>query len=165
MSMVTLSWFGHTGYLLWEPQQKTTNPDLTEAVLLDQVQDITMKIATGKVIPNHSLIFTGITAQVIITHTEAAPGHNIEIITATQGVAHDAHIPHIEITVINPAVTHHTNLIADHPHIKVPQLTTPEIIVYHIRIHPTNPQGEICTGHIHISAGHEANHTSRRARE
>ena len=86
-----------------------------------------------------------------MTHTEATQGHNIGIIAATPGVAHDAHIPHIEITVISPTMTHHTNLIADHPHIEVPQLTTPEIIVDHIHMYPTNLQGEICMSHSHFS--------------
>ena len=111
-----------------------------------------MKTGTGKVIPDHNLIFTDIAAQVVMTHTEATPGHDIGIITATPGVAYNAHAPHIEITVIDPTTTHHTNLIADHPHIEVPQLTTPEIIVDHIHIHPTNPQGEIHIGHTHTSS-------------
>ena len=72
-------------------------------------------------------------------HTKAAPSHDIEIITATPGVAHDAHAPHIKITAIDPTMTHHTNLITDHPHIEVLQLTTPDIVVDHIHIHPTNP--------------------------
>ena len=139
MSMVILSWIAHTGYLLQEPQHNTTNSDLTEATPLDQVQDTTLKIGTGKVVPDHNLIFTGIAAQVIMTHTEATPGHDIGIIAATPGVAPDTHVPHIEITVIDPTVTHHTNLIAHHPDIEVPQLTTPEIIVYHVYIHLTNP--------------------------
>ena len=74
-----------------------------------------------------------------MTHTEANPGHDIGIITATPGVAHNTHIPHIEITVIVPTVTHHTDIITDHSHIEVPELTTPEIAVDHIQIHPTNP--------------------------
>ena len=84
MSMVTLSWTACTGYLLQEPQQNTTNPDLIEATLLDQVQDTTMKIGTGKVIPDHNPIFsTHTAAQVVMTHTEAAPGYGKGIITAT----------------------------------------------------------------------------------
>ena len=150
MSMVTLSWIIHTIYLLWEPQQNITNQDLTEAAPLDQVQETTMKTGTGEVILDHSLIFTDIGAQVVMTHTEAAPGNNVGIITATPGVPHNAHAPHIEMAVIDPATTHHTNLTADHPHIEVPQLTT---------------QGEICKGHTHTPADHEANHTSRRTQE
>ena len=124
-----------------------------------------MKTGTVKIIPDHNLIFTDITAQVIMTHTEATPGHNIGIIAATTRVAHDTHIPHIEITVTNPAVLHQTYLFSGHPHIEVPQFTTPEIIADHIHAHSTNLQGEICTGHIHIPADHKANHTSRRTQE
>ena len=56
MRTVILSWIAHTGYLLWEPQQSITNPDLTEATPLDQAQDITMKTETGEVILSHNLI-------------------------------------------------------------------------------------------------------------
>ena len=63
-----------------------------------------MKTGTGKVIPGHSLIFTDIAAQVIMTHTEATPGYDIGIIAATPGVTHASHV---EIAAINPAVTHH----------------------------------------------------------
>ena len=97
-------------------------------------------------------------------HTEATLGPNIGIITATLEVAHNAHAPHVEITAINPAVTHHTNHITDHPHMEVLQLTTPEITVDHTHDHPTNLQGTTCTDHIHIPGDHEANHTSRRTR-
>ena len=162
MSMVTLSWIAHMGYLLWEPQQNITNPNPTEATMPDQVQGTTKKTGKGKVIPDHNLIFTDITAQVITIHTEAAPGHNIGIFAVTPGVAQDAHTPHIEITAINPTMTHHTNLLADQPHIEGLQLITPESVVDHIHVHPTNLQGKICTGHIHIPGDYKANHTSRR---
>ena len=46
-------------------------------------------------------------------------------------------------------MTHHTDLIMDHPHIEVHQLTTP-LPVDHNHVHTTNPQGEICIGHTHI---------------
>ena len=95
-------------------------------------------------------------------HTEATQGHNIGIIAATTGAAHDAKPPHIEVTAINLTATHHNALIADHPHIEVLWLTVSEITVDHVHDHPTNLQGETCTGHIHIPADHEANHTSRR---
>ena len=78
-----------------------------------------MKTRTGKVIPDHNLISTDITAQVIMIHTEADQGHDIGIIAATPGVAHNAHTPHIEITDINFDTTHHIVLIVDHPHIEV----------------------------------------------
>ena len=57
---------------------------------------------------------------------------------------------------------HHTDLITDHQCMEVPQLTTPEIAVDHAHEHPTNLQSEIHTGHIHIPADLEANHTSGR---
>ena len=38
---------------------------------------------TDKTVPDHNLIFTDIIAQVVMIHTEAAPGHNIGIIVAT----------------------------------------------------------------------------------
>ena len=123
MSMVILSWIAHTGCLLQEPQQNITNPDHTEATLPGQVLDTTMKSGTGEVTPGLNLIFTDIAAQVIMIHTEATPGHNIEIITTTPEIVHDAHAPHTEITAINPAATHHTDPTADHPHIGVPQPT------------------------------------------
>ena len=74
-----MSWITYTGYLLWEPQQNITNPDLTEATPLDQVQDTAMKTGTGEVVPGHNLIFTVTAAQVVMTHTETAPGQNIVI--------------------------------------------------------------------------------------
>ena len=91
MNMVTLSWIVHTGYLLQEPQQNITNQILTEATMPDQVQGTTMKTGTGKAVPDHNPIFTDITAQAIIIHTEAAPGHDIEIIAATAGVTQCSH--------------------------------------------------------------------------
>ena len=162
MNMVTLSWTAHTGYLLWKPQQNTTNPDCTEAAPPGQAQDTTVKTGTGRVIPDHNHIFTDIAAQVIMTHIEATPGHNTGIIATTPEVAHNAHAPHTEITAIDPAMAHHTNPTTDHPCIEVPQPTTPEIEVDPVHIHSTNPPGEIHTGHIHIPADHEANHTTRR---
>ena len=115
-----MSWIAHMGYLLWEPQQNFTNPYLTDATPPDQVKDTTVKTGTGEVIPGQNLIFTDIAAQAIMNHTETTPGHDIGIITATPGVVHDAHIPHIEITVIDPATTHHTIVMAHHPQIEVP---------------------------------------------
>ena len=162
MSMVTLSWIVHTGYLLQEPQQIITNTNLTDAAMPDQVQGTIMKTGTGKVIPDHNLIFTDIAAWVVMILTEATPGPNLGIISATPGVAHNAQAPHIEITAIDPAIMHHINHTADHPCIEVLQLTTPEIVVDHAHDHPTNLQGKTCTGHIHIPPDHEANCTSRR---
>ena len=95
-------------------------------------------------------------------HTEAAPGHDIRMISATPGVAHDAYAPLIAVTAIDFLTTHHIDFITDHLHIEALWLTTPEITVDHAHDHPTNLQGENCTGQIHIPADHEANYTSRR---
>ena len=97
-----------------------------------------------------------------MTQIEATRGHDTGIITTTPEVAHDAHTQHTDITAIDPAVTHHTNPTAGHLHTEVPQPTTPEIEVDPIHIHPTNPPGEINTGHIHILADHEANHRNKK---
>ena len=74
MNMITLSLIVHTGYLLQEPQQIITNPNLTEATMPDQVQGTTMKTGTGEVDPDNNLIFADIAAQVIVIHVEAAQG-------------------------------------------------------------------------------------------
>ena len=95
-------------------------------------------------------------------HAGAAQGHNIGIITATTGAAHGTHTPPIEVKAIDLTMTHHIDLIMDHQHIEVLQLTTPEITVEHAHKHPTNIQGEICTDQIHIIADHKASHTSNR---
>ena len=162
MNMVTLSWIVHTGYLLQEPQQIITNPNITEATMPDQVQGTTVKTGTGKVDPDHNLIFTDITAWVIMIHTEVTQGHNIGIITTTTGAYHDAHTLPIEATAIGPSTTHHTDHIANHPGVEVLQLTTPEIVVDHAHDHPSNLQGKTCTDQIHIPADHEANCIPRR---
>ena len=90
-----------------------------------QVPDTIMKQGTGEVILDHNHIFADTAAQIIMIHIEATPGHDTGIITTTPGVTPDAHIPHTEITAINPAVTHHIDPTADHPHTEVPQPTTP----------------------------------------
>ena len=143
-------------------QQIITNPNLPEGIMPDQVQDTTMKTGTGKIDPDHNLIFADIVAGVIVIHTEATSGLNIKIIIATIVVAYDTCTPLIEVTAIDLIVTHHINHITDAPHIEVLQLTTPEITADHAHNHPTNLQGETDTDQVHIATDHEANHTSRR---
>ena len=43
----------------------------------DQAHDTTIKTATSTANPDHKLIPTNIEAQMITTHTEAAPDHTI----------------------------------------------------------------------------------------
>ena len=128
----------------------------------DHIQGNTIKTGTGKVDPDNNLIFTDTAAQVIMIHTEATPGHNIGIIIATTGAAHNTHAPPIGVTALDPVTKHHVDHITDHPHIEVLWLTTPEVTVDHAHDQPTNLQVETCTDQIHIPADHEANHTSRR---
>ena len=165
MSMVTLPWTVHIRYLLQEPQQSTTNLDHTKAAMPGQAPDTTMKTGTDEVIPGHNHISTDITAQVIMTHIQTTPDHDTGIIATILEVVHNAHIPHTEITAIDPTAAHHINLTADHPCTEVPHPTTLEITIYCSHVHPTNPPGVICTGHIHIPADHAANHMTRRTPE
>ena len=127
-----------------------------------QDQDTNMKTGTDKVIPSHNNIFIDIAAQVVMTHIEVTPGHDTGIITTTPEVAC---APHTEITAIDPTATYHIAPTTDHSHTEVPQPTTPKLEVDSIHILPTNPPGEICIGHIHIPADHEANNTTRRTQE
>ena len=62
-------------------------------------------------------------------------------------------------------MTHNTDPTTDHPHTEVPQPITHEIKVDPVHVHPKNPPGEICTGHIHIPADHKANYTTGRTQE
>ena len=124
-----------------------------------------MRTGTGEVIPGHSHISTDTAAQVIMIHIEAIPDHDIGIITTTTtGVAQDAQVPHTEVIAIDPAMTHHIDHTADHPHTEAHH-TTPEIEATHIHIHPTNPHDEIHIGQTHTPVGHKANHIKRRMPE
>ena len=157
--MVTLPWIAHTRYLPQKPQQFITN--LPEVVMPDQVQDTTVKRETGKANHDHILIFKDTTAQVVMTHTEATQGHNTGANAATKGAVHNSHAPLIEATTIARTVTHHINLIIDHPHIEVLQLTNPGITVDYTANLPTNPQGRTHTDQVHIPVDHKGKHTSK----
>ena len=89
-----------------------------------QALDTVVKTGTGRVIPGHNHIFTDIATKVVMTHIEAAPGHDTQIIATTPGLTHNTRLPHTAVTVIDPAVTHHTDPITDHPHTEVPHHTT-----------------------------------------
>ena len=136
MSMVTLYWIVHMGYLLWEHEQSTTNPNHTKATMQGQAPDTVAKTGTGDVIPGHNHIFTDTIAQVIMNHIEAVPGHDIGIITTTQGVAYNAQVPQTGIIAINLTITHHINPTVDHLHMEAHHHTTPKTEVAHIHFHP-----------------------------
>ena len=59
-----------------------------------QAPETAMKAGTEKVIPGHNHIFTDTAAQVVMTHIEAIPGHNIGIIATTPGVTYNAQVLH-----------------------------------------------------------------------
>ena len=97
-------------------------------------------------------------------HIEAIPDYNIEIITTTTGVAHDAQIPHTGVMAINPAMTHHTDCTADHLQTEAHHIT-PEIEATHIHVHPIYPHDKIHIGHTYTPVDHKANHITRRMPE
>ena len=82
---------------------------------------------TDTVDQDHSPIPADITVTVAMIHTDAIPGHVVEV---TIGVLHDALTP----VLIIPAVTSH---IADHPHTGPHQITL-GIIADHIPVQHTN---------------------------
>ena len=88
-----------------------------------------------------------ITAKVIITPTEAVPGHIIEITDNIMEVVHDTHthpLTHIILTM--------TLYIVDHPDTEALQLTL-EIKVDHALNQHTNPPEKAQTNH-HHNHGH-----------
>ena len=54
-----------------------------KATMPGEVPDTTVKTGTGKVSPGHNHISIEITAQFIMTHIKATPGHDTGIIAIT----------------------------------------------------------------------------------
>ena len=77
---------------------------------------------------------------------------------ATTGAAHNNLTQPIETTAIDLTATHHTDHIADHPHIEALQVIDPEITVDHIHDHPIDLQAMNLADQIHILAGQEEDH-------
>ena len=127
-----------------------------------QAPDTTMKTGTGEVIPGHSHNSTDTAAQIVMIHIEAIPDHNIGIIATTKEVAQDTQVPHTGVIAIDPTVTHHIDLTADHPHTEAHHHNTPETEAIHIHAHPTDPQDKIHVDHTHTPVEHKANHITRR---
>ena len=119
---------------------------------------------TGEVVPGHSHVSTGTTAQVVMIHIEATLDHDIGIIATTPGVAHDAQIPHTGVTAIDPTMTYNIYPTADHLCTET-QHTTPEIEATHVHIQPTNPLDKIQIGHTHTPVDCKASHITRRTPE
>ena len=69
-----------------------------------------------------------------MTCIEATLDHNKGMGTATIEAAQGNPIQHTKATVAEPAMTHHTSHIADHPHTTANQVTTLRTTVDHIHI-------------------------------
>ena len=123
-----------------------------------QVADSAMKTGTGEVVPAHTHMFADTPGQVVMIQIEAIPSHDIGVIATIPGVAHDTQIPHTGVIAINPTMTHHINLTADHLHTEAHHHTTPKTEVAHVHIHHTNPQDKIHIGHTHTPSDCIANH-------
>ena len=100
----------------------------------------TVKKETSKANTDHNLIFKNTAAWVIMILTKATLGYNTRIDAAPWRAAHNNHIPPIKVAVIDLAITHHIDHIADHPHIEILQLFNPEITIGHTHDHPTDLQ-------------------------
>ena len=111
-----------------------------------------MKTDTDTVSLDLNPTLTNITAKVIITPTEAIPGHTTGITDDITGVVHNVHtqpLTHIVLTM--------TLHIADHLHIEALQLP-PEIAADHSLNQPTNPPRKPHTNLCHIPADHKTKH-------
>ena len=104
-------------------------------------------------------ILADITANVIMTPTEAIPGHTTRITDDITGVVHDAHTQTLIHTVLT--MTLH---IADLPHIEAPQLT-PEIAADHALNQPTNPPRKPHTTLHHIPVVHKVKYIQKGIQE
>ena len=118
-----------------------------------------MKTGTDAVSLDPNPNFTDITAKVIMTHTEAIPGHTTEIKDDITEVVHDAHAQPLS-QIILTATPH----IADHLDIEAPQLT-PEIAADHTLNQYTNPPGKACNNLYHIPRDHKAKHVPKGCQE
>ena len=154
MNMVTLSWIAQTGYLLQEPSK--SSPTQTSQKLPCHIKFMTPPWRQGQV----ELI------QITISLLHTSPLESLWFIHRPLKVTTSGQLQIIiEVRAIKLTATHHIDLIADHPHIEVLQLTTPEFAVDHTLDHPTSLQGECHTDWVHSLMDHVANHTSRRTQE
>ena len=96
-----------------------------------------------------------------MTCTEATPDCNKGMHTATTEIAQGDPIHCTEATVAKPAMTHHTDHTADHPHTTAHQVTTLRIMVDHVHAHPTDHQHIIHTTEDHAVQGHTPTWESR----
>ena len=128
-----------------------TTPDLPPITIV--------KTGTDVVGLDHNPILTDTTAKVIMTPTEAIPGHTAGITDDITGVVHDPHtqpLTHIILTT--------TLHIADLLHIEAFQLTL-EIAADHALDQYTNPPGKAHTSPHHIPRNHKAKHIPKGIQE
>ena len=111
-----------------------------------------MKTGTDAVSLDLNPNLTDITAKVIMTPTEAIPGHTTEIRDDITEAVHDSHT-HPLAHIILTATLH----ITDHLDIEALQLT-PEIAADHTLNQHTNPPGKACINLHHIHGNHKAKH-------
>ena len=104
-------------------------------------------------------ILTDITAKVIMTPTEAVPGHTTWIPDDITGVVHDAHT-HTHTHNVLTMTLH----IADHLHIEALQCTL-EITGDHTLNQPTNPPRKPHTDLCHVPGDHKAKHIPKGIQE
>ena len=113
----------------------------TPGITPDQLLDTITRTDTDTADQGHSPIPTDIKVTVVMTPTEAVPGHIIETVDTTIGVLYDAITP----VFIIFTMTHYIN---DYPHIGVLQLiqkiaADPDHVLHinqvkklHINLHP-----------------------------
>ena len=125
----------------------------------DQPHATITKTGTDAVSLDLNPILTNITAEVIMTPTEAVPGHNTGITNDITGVVHDAHTQPLTHIILTMALH-----IADYLHIETLQLT-PKITADHTLDQPTNPPRKPHTNLHHIPADHKAKHIPKGTQE
>ena len=136
MNMDILSWTALIKYPIQEHQHHITRH--IEIATPHQALDTAKEIEKEEKGPDHSLDIVDITALAIMTCREAAPDCNKGFGTATIEAAQGNPIQHIEATVTELTMTHHTGHTTDHPHITAHRVTAVRTAVDHIHAHPTD---------------------------
>ena len=114
MNMVISLWTAHTKYL----PQNTSN---TSQDIQGSPCQIDFKASLGRLRKKNPVQITVPLPKTLqlesLQFTEATLDHNNRIDTATTEAAQDILAQHIEDTATDPAMTHNTGHITDHPHI------------------------------------------------
>ena len=131
----------------------------TEVVTQDQAQGTIGKTGREGTTLDHILHTADITVPVVVTCTEAAPGHHTRTgITAIE-VAQDSLTQHTGDIATYPTMTHHSGHTA---HITVIQTTTLETAEEHIAAHQaTTLKTTVDPAHDHPTTHQSTGHTRR----